>query len=97
MDVRTCARSSAPRAHIRTSKSDSRMHRTHISEKNSAPICTEIAAPARVRVCACTHTKGLQFRSTFLKAHHYTNFKDSIIFSKFQFLSKNLSNFVPTT
>ena len=61
MDMRTCAGTSAPCAHVRTLKRIYAHTRTHISEKISAPICKKIAAPARVhvRVHARTHTKGL--------------------------------------
>ena len=49
--VRTCGAHPHLRGvHART--------RTHISEKNSAPICTKIAAPARVR--ARPHSRTLK-------------------------------------
>ena len=47
---RTSAPKRGARTHART--------QMHISENFSAPICTKIAAPARVH--ARTHTKGLQ-------------------------------------
>ena len=45
------------RAHVRTLKMIYARTRTHISENFPAPICTKIAAHARVRVRA--HNKGL--------------------------------------
>ena len=50
LTVRMCARMSVPLAHVRTSKVIYARTRMHISENFPAPICTKIAAPARVRV-----------------------------------------------
>ena len=54
MDVPTCARTSAPCAHVRTLKMIYARTRTHISENIPAPICTKIAARVRVRAHART-------------------------------------------
>ena len=48
------------RAHVCTLKLIFARTHTHISEHFGAPVCTKIAAPARVRLR--THTKGLQVR-----------------------------------
>ena len=67
-DVLTCARTSAPCAHVRTLKMIYARTRTHISENFPAPICTKIAAPASVR--ARKQTKG--FSMIIEKLRHQT-------------------------